>query len=68
VIYREYIRSSKWKLSAARLGELEAAGHRCRGCFAPGTAEEPLEVHHRTYERLGGRVPATAIESMWSRV
>jgi hypothetical protein len=53
VTYLEYIGSAKWRSSLARLGELDAAGYRCRTCFEPGTAEAPLEVHHRTYERFG---------------
>ncbi|MGJ5208131.1 HNH endonuclease [Bradyrhizobium sp. HKCCYLR20261] len=51
--YREHICSARWRLGDARLGELEAAGHRCRTCYEPGTSEAPLEVHHRTYERFG---------------
>lgn len=50
--YSDYIRSSRWRRSAARLGELAASGYRCRACFA-AEAEAPLEVHHRTYQRLG---------------
>ncbi len=30
-----------------------ASGHRCRTCYATGGDGAPLEVHHRTYERLG---------------
>jgi 5-methylcytosine-specific restriction endonuclease McrA len=51
--YREYISSVKWKTSPARLGELEAAGFRCRTCFDAATEQAPLEVHHRTYARFG---------------
>ena len=50
--YASYISSSKWRRSGARLGELQLAGFRCRTCNAPAGAD-PLEVHHRTYERLG---------------
>jgi 5-methylcytosine-specific restriction endonuclease McrA len=51
--YRKYIQSSAWRDSAARLGELEASGNRCRLCDAPSSADDPLQVHHRTYARLG---------------
>jgi 5-methylcytosine-specific restriction endonuclease McrA len=50
--YESYINSAQWRDSAARLGELEAANFRCRIC----NGSEPdvqLQVHHRTYERLG---------------
>jgi 5-methylcytosine-specific restriction endonuclease McrA len=50
--YSTYIQSSGWRTSPARLGELEAAGYRCRLCNTPG-GEVPLEAHHRTYDRLG---------------
>lgn len=45
--YAEYLRSPEWR--ERRQVALEAAGHRCQVCNAPG----PLDVHHRTYERLG---------------
>jgi hypothetical protein len=51
--YCEYIRSDAWRRSKARLGELAAAEYRCRLCNAEPTEGYPLEVHHRTYERLG---------------
>jgi 5-methylcytosine-specific restriction endonuclease McrA len=51
--YLEYIGSARWRRSAARVGELEASGRRCRTCFASDAVEAPLEVHHRTYVRLG---------------
>lgn len=51
--YLEYIRSSRWRRSAARLGELAASGYRCRTCFAADFEGAALEVHHRTYQRLG---------------
>jgi 5-methylcytosine-specific restriction endonuclease McrA len=50
--YATYISSAKWRRSEARLGELQLAGFRCRTCNA-SAATDPLEVHHRTYERLG---------------
>lgn len=50
--YSRYISSTGWHTSAARLAELAASGHRCRICNA-SRGEAQLEVHHRTYERLG---------------
>jgi 5-methylcytosine-specific restriction endonuclease McrA len=47
--YATYISSANWRHSGARLGELKAAGFRCRTC----NASDSLEVHHRTYERFG---------------
>jgi 5-methylcytosine-specific restriction endonuclease McrA len=51
--YEKHIGSARWRHGDARLGELEAAGHRCRTCFERGTVSAPLEVHHRTYARFG---------------
>lgn len=56
--YRKYIRSAAWRRSKARLSELEAAGHRCRLCNASATDGAALQVHHRTYERLGRELPS----------
>jgi predicted HNH restriction endonuclease len=50
--YQSYINGSRWRNNPARLAELEASGFRCRTCNASGPGER-LEVHHRTYERLG---------------
>jgi hypothetical protein len=55
--YREVIQSHRWRTGAVRLGELAAAGQRCRLCFAAGTARSPLHVHHATYVRLGCEAP-----------
>lgn len=50
--YREeYLRSPHWR--STRLGALERAGHRCQVC----NAAQRLDVHHRTYERLGRERP-----------
>jgi len=54
--YQAYITSSAWRNSPARQAELKAAGYRCRICYRPGTEVE-LQVHHRTYERLGCELP-----------
>lgn len=45
--YDAYIRSPEW--SRLRRQALEKHGSVCRGCGST----EALEVHHRTYERLG---------------
>ena len=52
VTYDRYIRSWRWQTSSARLAELRASGYRCRACDR-GPPEVRLEVHHRTYKRLG---------------
>lgn len=46
--YAEYLRSAHWQ----RLRVLYRHKHewRCAGC---NTTEEPLDLHHKTYERLG---------------
>jgi predicted HNH restriction endonuclease len=54
--YAEYISSSSWRQSAARLAELEASGFRCRLCDGPAEEGRSLEVHHRTYARLFGEL------------
>jgi len=54
--YQAYITSSRWRNSPARIAELHAAGYRCRVCYRPDSEVE-LQVHHRTYERLGRELP-----------
>jgi|SRR6185437_8421156 hypothetical protein len=54
--YQAYITSSRWRNSPARIAELCAAGYRCRICNQ-SDAEVELQVHHRTYERLGCELP-----------
>jgi len=46
--YKEYLRTPHWK--CRREEKLHAAGRRCQVC---NRSSVPLEVHHRTYERLG---------------
>lgn len=48
--YADYLLSDDWRRKRDRL--IEAAGHRCQLCNAP-SSEVNLNVHHRTYERLG---------------
>jgi hypothetical protein len=51
--YREvYLRSEHWR--EIRLAALERAEHRCQVC----NRTERLDVHHRTYERVGDERPA----------
>lgn len=45
--YAEYLQTPAWR--ERRAERLRFAGHRCEVCNAGGR----LEVHHRTYERLG---------------
>jgi hypothetical protein len=52
VSYATYIAGHAWHTCPARRTELEASGFRCRVCNA-GRDKARLEVHHRTYERLG---------------
>jgi len=49
--YPEYLKTDHWK--AVRQRELITANGRCRLCNSDG----PLDVHHRTYERLGEELP-----------
>lgn len=55
--YKQYISSNAWRRGAARLAALAAAGNRCSLCPSEGSPENPIEVHHRTYERLGEERP-----------
>ncbi len=50
--YEEYLRTPEWR--ARRQEALKRAQYRCQLC---NTNQSPLEVHHRTYERLGAEVP-----------
>lgn len=45
--YADYLCTPEWRETRARA--IAAARNRCRVCNAPGM----LDVHHRTYERLG---------------
>lgn len=51
-LYEEYRRSDHWQ--ATRRQSLERAKYRCQIC---NTGEVQLDVHHRTYERLGAELP-----------
>ena len=45
--YAQYLQTPHWRMVRAQA--IKRAGGRCQFCNADG----PLEVHHRTYERLG---------------
>lgn len=45
--YGYYLRSPAWQ--EKRRAVLRRAGHRCEGCGK----DRPLQVHHKTYERVG---------------
>jgi hypothetical protein len=45
--YLAYLNSAEWRMRRARV--LKLAGYQCHRCGA----KRPLEVHHKTYERLG---------------
>lgn len=49
--YREYLRSEHWQQT--RTSALERAGYKCECC----RAMTRLDVHHKTYERLGAELP-----------
>lgn len=48
---QEYYESDVWR--AKRIEFLEAWGYRCAVCNSQATDKVPIDVHHRTYERLG---------------
>jgi hypothetical protein len=50
-LYQAVMASSGWRRRRRRA--LRRAGRRCQRCGAPG----PLDVHHRTYARLGRERP-----------
>lgn len=50
--YVAYLKTDHW--DRVRRAELRAAEYRCRLCYA----QTGLEVHHRSYERLGEERPA----------
>lgn len=53
--YQEYLASERW--AAVRRWALERADHHCQVCNAP----DDLEVHHRTYARLGHEQPQDVV-------
>jgi 5-methylcytosine-specific restriction endonuclease McrA len=53
--YAEYLKTAHWQ--RVRALALETAGHACELC----ASTEALQVHHRTYERLGFEQPDDVI-------
>lgn len=53
--YREYLLSPEWQ--TRRLLAIEAAGGCCQVC----NSSRRLDVHHRTYARIGGELPGDLI-------
>lgn len=49
--YSAYLHSDAWRLK--RLVVIDLAGGRCQVCNSP----KRLDVHHRTYERIGEEAP-----------
>jgi len=53
--YVAYLRSPEW--AARKAAALRRADDRCQVCYADRWFSR-LEVHHRTYERIGHEAPA----------
>jgi 5-methylcytosine-specific restriction endonuclease McrA len=49
-MYQAYLESPTWR--RVRIRALADAGNACERC---GAGDQTLNVHHRTYERVGGR-------------
>lgn len=49
--YARHLKTTKW--NQTRKAALQRAGYRCQVCNSP----DSLNVHHRTYERLGHEHP-----------
>jgi 5-methylcytosine-specific restriction endonuclease McrA len=56
--YATYLVSPQWRARAR--AAFQRAGHRCQVCNADRWFG-PLNVHHRTYERLGDEAPGDLI-------
>lgn len=54
VDYHDYIKTEAWRERAE--AAKQRVGHRCQICNRPAT-RVTLDVHHRTYERLGNERP-----------
>jgi 5-methylcytosine-specific restriction endonuclease McrA len=59
--YAAYLSSAAWRTNEARLRELAASGFACRLCPNSAADGHILEVHHRTYERLGAEIDGDLI-------
>lgn len=53
--YEQYLRSEHWQ--GVRRRALDYADDRCQLCYST----QRLEVHHRTYERVGQERPADVV-------
>jgi predicted HNH restriction endonuclease len=53
--YADYLASPQWQ--ARREMTIAAYGNRCALCYAEG----PIDVHHRTYDRLGHELPSDLV-------
>ena len=56
--YKSYLGSASWKRK--REEAIKRAGYCCEKCKAP-SVDTRLEVHHKTYKRLGKEVPEDLI-------
>lgn len=54
--YTEYLQSPEWR--ERRKQALDWARNACQLC---NSTQEPLHVHHRTYDRLGAELPADLV-------
>lgn len=54
--YKEYLKTEHWQ--SQRKAALHRANYRCQVC---NSSNKQLDVHHRTYERLGVELPADLI-------
>lgn len=54
--YGEYMASKKWKRKRSKA--IARAGHKCEHCHAENVT---LEVHHKTYARLGREQPSDLV-------
>jgi 5-methylcytosine-specific restriction endonuclease McrA len=57
--YQTYISSPEWREKATEAKR--RAGYSCVLCACTGS----LEVHHRTYERLGNELPSDLVVLCW---
>lgn len=52
--YKKYLQSPAWRRKREKA--IKRAGRRCEMCGV-SILDKPLEVHHKTYERLGRELP-----------
>lgn len=57
--YVDYLRTPHWR--SIRRDALRRADGRCQLCNSPPHRHQPLNVHHRTYERRGAERPEDVI-------